>query len=1001
LVGDYATTETVIEETAVPIPYDTGNGDEGPGNVPNHATGWGEIDALAAVQAAVAMCGDSAIVGQVTDADTSDPIAGADILASSATEERQTTSDADGFYALNVFSGTYDLAATAFGYAPALITDVVATAGMTTTQDIQMQSTDWHTVSGAVTDAATGWPLYANLDFPGYPVDQVWTNPVDGSYSVQAPEGITFTFEVNAWTPGYQTASRVVGPLTADATEDFALEADLGTCIAPGYVISGTCEAPTDGGLVVGNVYDANYPLVALNGAEIVNEAGYAAETAPTPDDGAVDDGFYTLFSPSGTQVFTATAMGYGAGVVDVTVVDGDTVAQDFLLPAGLLSAAPDGLDVTVELGYADTRTLELVNTGNVAAEFALVERAGQVYPVHIPSWERQEGRYVPEPLERVREYDPLATTAEGLFASQIRYASSSILAAGDVLAFWPSGDTLPRGTGFDLDGGMVWVNDNAAGGGSGLNEEFDVSGARTGANFTPAFGGSWPGDMAYNTSTGMFWQVNVGGDNCIYEWDPSIPAATGHKICGAGWTATAQRGLAYNAADDTYLIGGWNDAQVYEIDNTGATIKSCTLNLSISGLAHNWEAGLLFAMLNDAPNTVEVIDWASCSVIDSIVVAGGAFGDYSGAGLGVDCNGNLWAANQSNKNVYLIDSGVPANLCTGVPWLDETPTAGTVSAAGDTSITVDFDAAYVDQPGEYHAELIVKNDTPYSSFSVPVTMTVLAPGSWAKLMGTVTGLGICDADPAPLEGAEVWAESATTGQTWMATTDISGTYHLWMDQAHSPLTVTVSAPDYYGQEGGVEVKQGETTVLDFDLRLLQPCLSYEPADFDVTLPMGDNLIETLILSNTGAADAAFELLEIPGGDIPWVSADPITGTIATDDAFVVNLTFDAGVPQTMQPGTYYGQLMVSNNAANAVPNVPLTLTVTPPDTWGKLMGEVTGLGYCDTVTPTLLADADITVASGAGAIVWDLTTDVSGTYQLWLDAAHSPLTVTVEYPEH
>lgn len=57
LLGDYAATETLIQNTAVPIPYATGNGDEGPANIPNHATGWGEIDALAAVEAAISMCG--------------------------------------------------------------------------------------------------------------------------------------------------------------------------------------------------------------------------------------------------------------------------------------------------------------------------------------------------------------------------------------------------------------------------------------------------------------------------------------------------------------------------------------------------------------------------------------------------------------------------------------------------------------------------------------------------------------------------------------------------------------------------------------------------------------------------------------------------------------------------------------------------------------------------------------------------------------------------------
>ena len=56
LIGNYATTETILQETATPIPYDSGNGDEGPGNVPNHATGWGEINALAAVQVAREFC---------------------------------------------------------------------------------------------------------------------------------------------------------------------------------------------------------------------------------------------------------------------------------------------------------------------------------------------------------------------------------------------------------------------------------------------------------------------------------------------------------------------------------------------------------------------------------------------------------------------------------------------------------------------------------------------------------------------------------------------------------------------------------------------------------------------------------------------------------------------------------------------------------------------------------------------------------------------------------
>lgn len=57
LVGDYAQTETILEQTANPVPYASGGTPApGPGNVPNYATGWGEINALAAVNAAISAC---------------------------------------------------------------------------------------------------------------------------------------------------------------------------------------------------------------------------------------------------------------------------------------------------------------------------------------------------------------------------------------------------------------------------------------------------------------------------------------------------------------------------------------------------------------------------------------------------------------------------------------------------------------------------------------------------------------------------------------------------------------------------------------------------------------------------------------------------------------------------------------------------------------------------------------------------------------------------------
>lgn len=57
LVGDYANTETILQETATPIAYASGGTPPpGPGNVPNYATGWGEINANAAVESAQNFC---------------------------------------------------------------------------------------------------------------------------------------------------------------------------------------------------------------------------------------------------------------------------------------------------------------------------------------------------------------------------------------------------------------------------------------------------------------------------------------------------------------------------------------------------------------------------------------------------------------------------------------------------------------------------------------------------------------------------------------------------------------------------------------------------------------------------------------------------------------------------------------------------------------------------------------------------------------------------------
>jgi hypothetical protein len=113
-------------------------------------------------------------------------------------------------------------------------------------------------------------------------------------------------------------------------------------------------------------------------------------------------------------------------------------------------------------------------------------------------------------------------------------------------------------------------------------------------------------------------------------------------------------------------------------------------------------------------------------TIVDSFAAAG--FGSFAGAGLAIDCDGNLWAPNQNDNNAYLIDSGVPASLCVpiDIPWLTLDPITGTLAADGVAVIDATFDTMTYTL-GTYSGTVNVKTDDPMTpTIEVPVTMHVV-----------------------------------------------------------------------------------------------------------------------------------------------------------------------------------------------------------------------------------------------------------------------------------
>ena len=124
--------------------------------------------------------------------------------------------------------------------------------------------------------------------------------------------------------------------------------------------------------------------------------------------------------------------------------------------------------------------------------------------------------------------------------------------------------------------------------------------------------------------------------------------------------------------------------------------------------------------------------------------------------------------------------------------------------------------------------------------------------------------------------------------------------------------------------------------------------------------------------------------------DVPWLSEDPVSGTLEPEESVDVTVTMDASVPEVDQPGAYRAELRISEDTPQTVPPVPVTMNVTPPATWGKATGTVTGLSQCDEPGGPL---AGATVQIGDFVV----ETDGDGVYEWWLEEGTYPVTVTAD----
>ncbi len=491
-------------------------------------------------------------------------------------------------------------------------------------------------------------------------------------------------------------------------------------------MVGASCEVIPDGGLVSGGVFDANTDLPVDN-PSVFDAALNLAWMVDTSADPAQPNPLYLIGAPAGEFELSARADLYSQETASVDVISGAVVRQDFYLKAGLLAVDPISLTMVSSLSapVAD-ETLVVNNTGGLDATYKVFALPGE-WTGYTPG-----GPFAPN----TRHIGP--KNLNDLNASKLRVNMTPLdvaeIQAGALLASWDTGLDASWGIGFNHQADDLWLGNLAAGGGDDLNYRFTTAGVNTGDSIdTSPWVSLWAADMTYNPFTGMLWQVNVGGDQCVYEIDPVGMISTGRKICPP--FGTSQRGLAFDPLSNTYYAGSWNDGIINHFSPDGILLDSAAVGLNISGLAFNPSSGHLFVLTNRIIE-VSTFDVYVLDTSNAYTILGGfdlldgdtnLFTDYSQAGLELDCAGNLWAVDQVANKVYVAESGETGVCDWSAEWLTVSADTGTVAAGGLQNLAVTADGSGFPE-GTYQAYLRIVSNTPYADVIVPVMYYISEP---------------------------------------------------------------------------------------------------------------------------------------------------------------------------------------------------------------------------------------------------------------------------------
>ncbi|WP_184830544.1 S8 family serine peptidase [Kribbella solani] len=996
LKGDVAATRALLNQTAIDTPDSQCGGTADNNNV----FGQGRLDALALV--AAAPIGDTGtLAGKVTAATGGAALAGASVTVhQDGTPDKVLTTGSNGTYSSVLPAGSYSLTIASFGYKTQTTTADITT-GQTTTKDFALVSSPQVSVGGTISDGSGhGWPLYAkvSVEGPGGVFD--YTTPSNGRYSLKVPAGAAYSLKIESQYPGYQTVSQPITVGSGNLTKNVAVPVRTDSCAtAPGYTWG------SDG------VYETFDGGAVPNGWTVVDNAG----------NGQVwkfDDPGNRGNQTGGTGKFaTVDSDKYGSGGTQNTalvspVVDLSSVTAPVIRFNQNYKRLSDKADVDLSIDGGATWTNVLQQTATVSGlkEIAIPQAAGKAnVQVRFHYYEAKYAWWWQVDNVLIGSQITCQPTGGGIVVGNVKDGNTNGFVNGAVVTRDGSGESgttvaTPEDTG--LNDGFYWLYSSADG-----DQGFTAkAGNYVSSTATVPVEADWATTADYTLQAGQL-SVTPGA----ITGNLKLPTGKVTKSFTVKNTGGAPVDVKFGEKDGGFVLQNANGTKTTkaQVENSaGAPLQRIAVSTSFARmLSGKTDAAPVAAKPQAAPWT-DIADYPS-TVMDNRVVSleGKTYSIAGGDG------------SASTANSYVYD---PATLA----WTAIAPLPGARNA-----ITVGVTGGKIIASSGWGSSGPAADTWSYDPATNAWTAVAANPApraaaGQAVLDGKLYAVGGCTtANCTPMSntvvrydaGANTWQTlanypqsvafascGAIDGKLYCAGGN-DGTNSLKKAYVYDPgadsWTAIADAPaDHWAASYAVAggkllvvggVQAGAVTNAGF---------AYDPATEAWSALPNANLPRYRggaacgfykVGGSSGGFNATADSESLPGlgdctessADVSWLSLDKTEATLAPGASTTVKVTLTASVDQ---PGTFSGAVTIGENTPYTVAPVAVTMNVTPPTTWSKLMGTVTGVSSSGASAP--LPGAIVQVDSWAQS--YTFITDQSGNYAYWLDRRNNPLTL-------